>query len=124
MITADQRGFGVGPALVRQLQADHPDTEIDFGLLTDDGARMLAKLPTTFTPNPDYVAKHERYAQLKAQDAEWMALSDKLYQTHQIEAYRTMGREIGDRWNALHDEVSELEHELGGLKPGKRLIVI
>lgn len=121
MITAAVRGLGVGPALVRELQRMYPTTEIDFGMLTADGAKMLAKMSSTFTPNPEFETATKRLAQLKAQEAKWRKLSDHFH-ANPTEAGRAKLRALGDRWNDLNDEVWQLENDLPHMKPGTRLI--
>src|ERR1041385_6071438 len=62
----DKRRRGYGTAMVHELQAKYPDTEINMGGLTDDGGKLLASIPQQVTDNPVYQAKARRLEQVKA----------------------------------------------------------
>jgi hypothetical protein len=122
MIHADQRGRGVGPALVRELQRRYPDVGLDFGMVTTAGAKMLSKMPTIFIPNEQYHHKMKRLTDVNAILSQWQAIADRAYDDPTPEHRAQFDRISHDAWNDLHSEQWHLEHDLQDIKPGQRLI--
>lgn len=115
---------GYATALLKQLQREFPDREIDMGGLTPDGVRLLAAVPTVEIKNLEYQEKAEQLAKVKAQLAGYQSRADTFYQKADAteEDRQHLLSTISD-WNDLSDEEWRLERELAGLRPGKRLIV-
>lgn len=118
----DKRRRGYGTAMVHELQAKYPDTEIKMGGLTDDGSKLLGSIPQQVTDNPVYQTKARRLEKVKALLARFQAVSDA-FDANPTEEARQKLLALGDRWNALHTAEWKLEQELRDLEPSKRLFV-
>jgi hypothetical protein len=115
------RRKGYGRALVQQLQSQFPDSEIDTGMMTDDGAALRAALPTREVADPEVAAQRQRLAEAIA---ERTALEQRAAALESdAEASRRFIGEVGDRWNALHDEIDTLERALQNARDSRRLIL-
>jgi hypothetical protein len=120
MIEVTRRRLGYGTALVRHLQALFPDTEIDMGMSTDDGTKLLAAIPQEVIHDSDYQAKQARLETLRAKEAEWGRIADEFHDHPSHEGGAWFSR-VSDAWNAMNDEIWELEQELRSRRPAKRL---
>lgn len=105
-VSQDHRGKGIGKKLVYDLQKRYPDTEIDWGSLTSDGAKLKNSLEYDYIPNEEY----EKYAE---------ELSKIKREMKRIEASG-----VWDGWNELNDDKWRIEAELEDLTPGKKIIKI
>lgn len=108
-----ERRKGHARLMLQRLQAEFPATEIDWGMLTDDGSALKAATPFREVPRPEIAAKRER---LQAAIAERAALEQR------ANAGEKLAPAEVDRWNELHDEVDALERELAGEADVTRLI--
>jgi hypothetical protein len=109
-VEPDMRRKGVGSALLRELQRMYPGTEIDLGMLTDDGAKLIDATAFDEVPNGDIPEKLERLAAVKAQ------LADYERRSQQDPGFRP------NDWNDLHDEEWRLEDETKFAKPTRKII--
>lgn len=105
-----QRGNGLGAALVRHLQSLYPDTEIDFGGLTDDGVKLLSSLKFKTVEDPQLAKMFRFLDRVKAQLRTLAALPPEDQITR------------GTEWNRLHDIESQLEQQLWGKAPTKKIV--
>ncbi|MBA3622934.1 MAG: GNAT family N-acetyltransferase [Methylibium sp.] len=120
-VPEEHRRKGIGTALVRELQSQYPDTPIKWGMLTDDGAKLKAALPTTTKKN-ESLAKAQR--QLNAAEKERAALEQRHAAFESIESpspeqtqdHRRWMDSVVERWNELHDEIDRLR-AVRGYKP-------
>lgn len=110
MIEVLVRRQGVGSALLRHLQGLFPDEEIDLGMLTDDGAKLVASMPTSEVIDPQGQALQDRLAMIKDKIASFEQRSH-----HSEEELKS--------WNTLYDIERKLEAQLHGLKIKKRIFV-
>lgn len=122
-VPEDKRRRGYGTALVRRLQAEYPDVELDMGMLTDAGSQLLSNIPHQIIHDPDYQKKAARLEVIKTELARLQQLADTYYANPTEEGRQTL-LDLGDRWNALYDEERELEDALENRKPSKRLFNI
>lgn len=108
---------GVASALVRDLQSRFPDTEIQWGGTTPDGAALRDSLPCRSIENPTVVALQETLASAvevrtayEQKDAAFDALlSPTLLE---VEAHRAWRLATGEKWNDVHDQIWALEAQL------------
>jgi hypothetical protein len=114
----DQRR-GYGSALIRKLQSMFPDTEIDMGMLTDDGMKLIGGMPHIIVHDPEYKAKRERLDGLLATEREYQRAMDAFDANPSDEARRALP--AVNRWNDLNDAIRELEQELHYMKPSKKI---
>lgn len=60
-VPENQRRKGYATELVKRLQQEFPDQEIDFGMLTDEGAKLYESLPKRVDVNPEYDEMQKKY---------------------------------------------------------------
>lgn len=114
MVAKEQRGKGYGKALIRKLQSMFPDQEIQWGTMTDAGAKLYDKLPKKKVINKDLQDKVDRLKQLKAKEAEFTKIANS--------GDRDAINSIIDQWNDLNDEIYALEQELEDKQVSKTII--
>ena len=118
-------GFvGVAGAMVRELQREFPDQEIEWGMLTDDGAKFYESLSKQYIENPEFLDLKarldgvlERLAHHKRLGEEFDALCSP------TEQQRREFLEAVNDWNDLHDERFELTQALYDVRPGRVMIL-
>lgn len=122
---------GVGRMLVQHLQLSFPDQEIDFGMLTEDGAALLAAI-TRKEPVPEVVAIVHELADIRRELALLDARSDAFHTMStnseaEILEFRAWISEVTDRWNTLHDREYELDNTLNrgaGLSEVRTMVIV
>lgn len=130
-VQPSKRRQGVGRMLVQHLQSTFPDQEIDFGMLTEDGAALLAAI-TRKEPVPEVVAMVHELADIRRELALLDGRSEAFdtMSTHsdaELLAFRAWVGEVSDRWNALHDREYELDNALNrgaGLSEVRTMVVV
>lgn len=104
------RRMGIGTKLLKQLQNMFPEEEIDLGMLTPDGTKLMQTIKRDFKENPSYKKTKERYEEVKSEIQRIMAKIDKKDYSE------------ANKLNGLHDEEYELEQLLSDMKTGKYFI--
>lgn len=104
------RRMGVGTKLLKQLQNMFSEEEIDLGMLTPDGTKLMQNIKRDFQENPSYKKAKERYEEIKSEIQRIMAKIDKKNYSE------------ANKLNDLHDEEYELEQLLLDMKTGKYFI--
>jgi len=101
---------GIGSKLMKQLQKLYPNIEIDLGMLSDDGAKLIKSMNRTFTPNKMYSKVSEKLKHLKSEKDRIMkdVENDNRYEI--------------DKLNDLHDSIDDLESKLEDMSKGKWII--
>lgn len=106
-VLQDYRRQGIGTKMIRYLQEQFPETEIEWGMTTDDGT-VFKEAVTYSLPNEDYTAAQNRLneinGQLEQNETDW-------------NAGVIFSVERDEEWNDSEDEKRELEEELSELKP-------
>ncbi|KVW93336.1 hypothetical protein [Thiobacillus denitrificans] len=113
-----KRRKGYATEMVKQLQRQFPGVEIDFGGLTEEGAALYKALAKTTEPS-EYAPAFD---ELAAAIAERTALEEKNAQLEGTAERGAWIAQVGDRWNELHDIISDLEGEIFNKSPTKNLI--
>ncbi|SPA23781.1 hypothetical protein CBM2633_U10125 [Cupriavidus taiwanensis] len=106
------RRRGIATALAQTLQAAHPEQEIEFGMLTEDGAAWRRCLPMVSIPD-QVVAEANEELELARRERD--ALLSKIAQGERADF---------DRINTLHDRIDEIEQEVFGKRAVKQLIAL
>jgi N-acetylglutamate synthase-like GNAT family acetyltransferase len=104
------RRKGIGAMLLKALQRQYPDTEIDLGGLTDDGAHLIKSLTFKTVTDP-HLDKLFRLQQ---------RVKDHLTALNELPDDQKMHH--GDRWSRLNDMETRLENELLWKSPTKQII--
>ena len=109
--------MGVATALMKHLQSEYPEQEIDLGMSTDSGTPFVASLNREFKSSADYDLYKAQYDQAVAErdalQAEFDAWEGRITPNMEKKA---------ERLNQLHDLTWELEQQLRNLKSGRWLI--
>lgn len=102
----DWKRKGIGTQLLKKLQSYYPNTEIDLGMLTDDGAALIKKMPRKFYPNKKYDSKMKILNKMKSEKARIMGKSNSGDYSE------------NEKLNDLHDGIDDLESELRNVSKG------
>lgn len=120
-IEATARRQGVGTALLMKLQELYPETMIDFGYLTEDGAALMNGMEWRQEANEVYVAaahEHgERTAKLQVYEDGFASLANA-----SSAQKRAFLEECAD-WDDISNRIDDLAHLLGTETPTFRLLV-
>lgn len=109
-VKKDFRRMGIGTKLLKQLQNMFPEEEIDLGMLTSDGTKLMQTIKRDFQENPSYRETKERYEDVRSEIQRIMAKIDRKDYSE------------ANKLNDLHDEEYELEQLLSDMKTGKYFI--
>ena len=112
MIEVRDRRRGYARALLMRLQSLYPDEEIDWGSLTDDGAKLKAGMKFRNVVDPVMKAKNDLLDRVrkKITKLEQDVTPDNI-------------KQYGELWNRLYDMERRLEDELAFGKISKSIIV-
>lgn len=109
---------GIGTAMVKKLQQAFPETEINWGTMTSDGAALRKSLKTNVKTDPEVAAKLERLKALKAKEEAFQVRWGELERDPDDQAVQ----DLVAKWNDLNDAIYALERELEGVKTSTTLI--
>lgn len=117
------RRRGYGTELVRALQAEFPEQQIKWGVLTDDGAALRNSLPVVLVADPAVAAARVRLNALKGQRDVLMGRAQRYRKQasvsqSQVEEFHRMIAPLND----LGDSIAALEQALAGRSDAKCLI--
>lgn len=124
MIQVHQKRQGVGTALVKHLQSLYPVTEIDWGTTSELGTQLYNSLEFEHVPNNAVIRMTKKLDELKKQEQNYQELAAQWEKSSKTERDRQQFLNATEGWNELHDEISQLEQELHGQKPYRKLIKI
>lgn len=74
------RRKGYATQMIKQLQKEYPNSEINFGMTTDDGTKLVNSLPFNTKVNIEYDKKVKQAKKLKKWLDEFKEFTDKVYQ--------------------------------------------
>lgn len=124
MIHVSQKRSGVGTALVKHLQKLYPATEIDWGMTTPEGTQLYNSLEFEEIPNSRVIKDLQKLDALKHKEEGYKKLAAEWESSSKTTEDRNRFLAATDDWNDLHDEIYQLEQELQGKKPYRRLIKV
>ena len=124
MIHVSHKREGVGTALVKHLQGLYPATEIDWGSTTPEGSQLYNSLEFEEIPNARVIRSMQKLEQLKSKEEGYRKLAAQWENSKQSDEDRRRFLDDTEDWNELHQEIWDLEQELDGQKPYRRLIKI
>lgn len=113
---------GIARAMLKHLQGLHPDSEIEWGMLTDDGAKLYDKIDFDTVIDPTLEWKFNRLAALRKKEEALQAEATENWDKQVSPESRERLAALTDEWNEINDEIYQLEQELQGLSASKRLI--
>lgn len=121
-VAPEYRRHGIAKKLMQELQNKYPDTEIDFGMSTPDGTKLLESITYNVTDEA-VVADRQKLKDLQSELNELQSKLDVLYDTDNLtEAQEAELHKLGDRWTEVYDTIRELEAELRGKKATKTFV--
>jgi GNAT superfamily N-acetyltransferase len=124
-VSPDHRRKGIGSEMLRALQREYPDTEIDVGSLTDDGAGLIGAMQTRHIPNGDVASQQSELDRIRAQLADYQQRHEDLVASQSDPGFdeRRLAfiDEVTDSWNDLASREWELMQEIGDRQPTKRI---
>jgi hypothetical protein len=116
------RGKGLATKMLQDLQRKYPDVEIDFGMTTPDGSKLLDAV-TYEKPVPEVKQKTETFFKMKRDLDKCQKQLDRLFEVdNPTKAQQAEINSLGDKWQELYDGVNALQKEIGNEKPTKRLV--
>ena len=121
-VAPEYRRQGIGKKLLQELQTKYPDTEIDFGMSTPDGTKLLESITYNVTDEA-VVADRQKLKDLQSELNELQGKLDVLYDTDNLtEAQEAELHKLGDRWTEVYDTIRELEQSLRGKRATKTFV--
>lgn len=121
-VPAEFRRKSIGSELVKQLQRKFPDSEIEWGMMTEDGAALRKSLRTVAVETENA----KLFSELKKAIEERDRLISEAEEFRKIKNPSAQQKEA--HWknveplNDLHDKIYDLEKELDGQSPTKSII--
>ena len=121
-VDPEYRRKGIATKLLQELQKKYPDTEIDFGMSTPDGTKLLESITYDVTDEA-VVADRQKLKDLQTELNELQEKLDVLYDTDNLtEAQEAELDKLGDRWTEVYDTIRELEQSLRGKRATKTFV--
>ncbi len=122
-VAPEYRRQGIGKKLLQELQRKYPETEINFGMSTPDGTKLLDAV--TYTQTDEQVVEGKR--KLRALQTELVDVErrlDELYDLDELTAEQEQEvQRLGERWDQLYyTDIRNLAEEYGGKPESKRFV--
>lgn len=115
-VDPEYRRKGIGTKLLQSLQKKYPDQEINFGMRTPDGAKLLDAITYDVTDDA-VVADKQLLSDLQAELDYLQERLDVLFDTENLtEAQEAELQELGDQWQEVYETIHELEPTIRGKK--------
>lgn len=118
------RRQGFGALLIRELQAKYPEQEINWGMLTEDGARLREAIPTRVVEDADVKAMAAELDVLKSRYAEMEQRANRFAELDNPTAddiAKVQAETSG--MNDLFDRIRDIEAEIGDRPAAKRFVI-
>lgn len=121
-VLPEYRRKGIGKKLLQELQKKYPDQEIDFGMSTPDGTKLLESITYEVTDDA-VVADIKKLKDLQSELDYLQGKLDVLYDTENLtEAQEAEMHKLGDRWQEVYETIYALESELKGKKASRTFV--
>jgi 8-oxo-dGTP pyrophosphatase MutT (NUDIX family) len=113
---------GYGTALLKELQRMYPNVEVDLGMLTDEGGKLIDSVKFNEQPS-EYAAKFDELEKLVQERDKLQQVADEYYarENHTEEEKQGFMRQM-ENMNNIHDRIWELEQETSNKRRTKRYI--
>ena len=116
---------GYGKKMLHELQRRFPDTEIHFGITTEDGSKLRQSLSYKKIKTP-YYEKFQELSKLKNKFEQLVTKVEEFYKkdfSELTEKEKSHFKQLIEKYNEMHDEIEDYENELENEKPYKYIIV-
>lgn len=121
-VDPEYRRNGIATKLMQELQKKYPDSEIDFGMRTSDGAKLLDSITYDVT-DESVVVERQKLKDLHTELNELQEKLDILYDTENLtEEQDAELHELGDRWQDVYESIHELSNNLRGKKATRTFV--
>ena len=117
-VDPEYRRQGIGTKLLQELQKKYPNTEIDFGMATEDGVKLIENATYT-VENKEVSQKLARIEEIKQKLAEYDRVLEDFYE-NDIEI--PDHEHFASDYNELHDEMVALQMEIRGKSKTKTFV--
>lgn len=115
-VDPEYRRQGIGTKLLQELQKKYPDVEIDFGMATEDGSKLIESA-TYSVENTEVTQKTARIEEIKQKLSEYDKGTEEF-----IENDIDVPEDYAADYNDLYDEMQVLEEEVRGKNPTKTFV--
>ena len=113
-VEPEYRRKGIATKLLQELQQKYPDAEINFGMTTPDGTKLLESITYDVTDEA-VVADRQKLKDLQTELNELQEKLDVLYDTDNLtEEQDAELHRLGDRWQEVYETIHELSESLRG----------
>ncbi len=112
--------MGIARRMITHLQSLY-DEEINLGMLTDDGHKLISSLKTKKVENPFYDKVEKQLEKLNTTLERYSDLSKNLNSSDDIDKKRIM--DILSNWNSIHDKCDILNDWLSRNKRYKTFFI-
>ena len=116
-VSEEYKRQGIATRMLQELQSQYDGTEINFGMTTPDGTKLLDKITYDVKDEKVSAAKAELRSKKEELDKTQKEL-DKLWEDSDGRDLTDWERkkigEAGDRWDELYNSIRELESSLEG----------
>lgn len=116
-VSPEHRRKGIGKKMLQALQKKYPDIEINYGMTTPDGTKLIENA-TYQVENKEVVDKVARIKEIQTKLSEY----DKVYDDFFNDKIPHPGENFAEDYNDLHDEMVELQKEVSGKKATKTFV--
>lgn len=121
-VDPEYRRKGIATKLLQELQKKYPGAEIDFGMTTPDGTKLLDAITYDVT-DENIVADRQKLKDLQTELNDLQEKLDVLYDTENLtEAQEVDLHELGDRWQEVYESIRDLEKSLHGKRATKTFV--
>ena len=121
-VDPEYRRKGIATKLLQELQRKYPDTEINFGMTTPDGSKLLESITYDVTDEA-VVADRQKLKDLQAELDDLQEKLDVLYDTDPLtEEQRSELEKLGDRWQEVYEAIHYLSEDLRGKRATRTFV--
>lgn len=114
-VKPEYRRKGIGKDLVLKLQKEYPKTEINLGMLTGDGVRLIKSIKSKLYVDKSRINKKKRLekelSDLKKEEQKLMKQLKPIKDDNDKKGIERNVK-IGDRLNDISDRIYDIEEEL------------
>lgn len=115
------RRMGIARRMMQHLQGLYDDIEINLGMLTDDGDKLISNLNTRKVENPMYEKVKKQLEKFKTILVRYQDISNQLETMTNDTKSKTMN--MLKNWNTINDKIEILEEWLMNNKRYKILFI-
>lgn len=121
-VEPEYRRKGIATKLLQELQNKYEGTEIDFGMSTPDGTKLLESITYDVTDEA-VVADRQKFKDLQSELNDLQEKLDVLYDTENLtEEQDAELHNLGDRWQEVYESIHELSENLRGKKATRTFV--